>query len=273
MFTKNAKDHVCCTCGTQFPPSEGPPETCAICLDERQYVGWRGQRWTSVSDLAERSVIRFEDATGVMTLVQDPSFAIGQRAFLIPHRGSHVMWECLSTVTDEAVERIETMGGVSAIAISHPHFYTAMNTWSDALGGVPIYLHSADREFVQFPSNAIRFWEGDRFELSPSLELVRLPGHFEGCAGLFWKDGPRPGGSLFPGDAIQVVMDRRYATFMYSYPNAIPLGATALARLEHHADRLQYDDVYGYSRDRQIIGGAKARIDASFARFRSALAA
>jgi len=264
---------ICMTCGTQYSPLVQAPSECPICLDERQYVGWSGQHWTSSAELAATREIRFEDCAGVMTMYLEPSFAIGQRAFLIPHDGGLVMWECLSTVTEAALARIAATGGVKAIAISHPHFYSAMNEWSAALGGVPVYLHEADRQWVQAQTPAIRFWSGERLALSNTLELVHLPGHFAGSAGLWWHDGPRPGGSLFPGDALQVAMDRRFTTFMYSYPNAIPLGPAALARLEACTRDLAFEDVYGFSRGRQIIGNARARVDASFARYRTALAA
>jgi glyoxylase-like metal-dependent hydrolase (beta-lactamase superfamily II) len=206
-------------------------------------------------------------------MVMEPGFAIGQRAFAIPDAGGLVMWECLSIVTDEALERLASMGGVTAIAISHPHFYGTMVDWSDALGGVPIYLHAADREWVQRPSDNIRFWEGDRFQLSEKLELIHLPGHFAGSAGLWWKDGPRAGGCLFPGDAIQVTMDRRYTSFMYSYPNAIPLSSRALDKLASKVEPLAFEDVYGFAPGRQIIGDGKGRIAASFARYHQAIAA
>jgi hypothetical protein len=264
---------VCGTCGMQYPPQPRCPNECPICLDERQYVGWTGQHWTTSGALASERSIRFEDSDGVMTLFLDPGFAIGQRAFLVPCDDGLVMWECLSTVTPEAIERISAMGEVKAIAISHPHFYAAMNEWSQALGGVPIYVHEADRKWVQFETPALRYWKGARLALSDAVELVHLPGHFAGSAGLWWKDGPRPGGSLFPGDAVQVVMDRRFVTFMYSYPNAIPLGPDALRRLEACVAPLAFDDVFGFSPGRQIIGGAKARVAASFARYRGAIAA
>ena len=74
---------------------------------------------------------------------------------------------------------------------------------------------------------------------------MHLPGHFEGSSGLLWKTGPRPGGSLFPGDAIQIGMDRRIASFMWSYPNAIPLGRKSLAGLKAHVEPLAFSDLYG----------------------------
>lgn len=265
---------VCVTCGTQYPEAERMTE-CPICLDERQYVGWEGQRWTTTAEIGASHEIRFEDAAGVMTLSLTPSFAIGNRAFLIPGEGGPgakmVMWECLPAVTDAAVKRIAGLGGVQAIAISHPHFYSAMLEWSEALGGVPIYLHEADEEWVRFDSPFLRFWEGERFALTDAIDLVHLPGHFPGSSGLLWKSGPRPGGSLYPGDAIQIAMDRRFASFMYSYPNAIPLGRKALARLKAHVDPLVFKDLYGSFAGKQMIGDAKERVEASFARYKAAL--
>jgi len=264
---------ICSTCGVQFAPQAQTPDGCPICLDARQYVGWQGQTWTSTGTLNARHHVHFEDCAGVTTLVSRPSFAIGQRAFLVPSGRSLVMWECLSHVTDEALSRLAALGGVQAMAVSHPHFYAAMVDWSDALGGIPIYLHAADRRWVQRRSPAIRFWDGDRHVLSDSLELVHLPGHFEGSTGLWWKDGPRAGGSLFPGDALQVATDRRFATFMYSYPNHIPLGPTALRRLEAAVARLDFDDLYGFAPGRQIVGDARARVALSFDRYRAAITA
>lgn len=262
---------ICTTCGTQHQASIEQPPRCAICCDERQYVAWAGQQWTSPGKLREHHAIVFDTEEGVRTMRAEPSFGIGQRAFLVPHGRGHMMWECLSLVTEAAVEELERLGGVTGIAISHPHFYSSMVEWSEALGNVPIYLHAADQEWVQRPSNNLRFWEGDRMELPENLVLVRLGGHFPGSAGLWWKNGPRPGGSLFSGDAIQVVMDRRHATFMYSYPNAIPLPPAAVRELEERVADLAYDDVFGYSPGRQIIGDAKASIKASFERYLTAI--
>ena len=42
---------ICVTCGVQFAASEPPPEVCPVCADERQFVGWAGQRWTTLEAL------------------------------------------------------------------------------------------------------------------------------------------------------------------------------------------------------------------------------
>ena len=84
-----------------------------------------------------------------------------------------MLWDCISLVTDEAIATVKALGGLSAIAISHPHYYTAMVEWSDAFGGVPIHLHEADRKWVQRPAPAIRFWSGETHVLHDAMTLVR----------------------------------------------------------------------------------------------------
>ena len=44
---------ICITCGTRFAVSDEPPEKCDICEDERQYVGWDGQQWTTLAELGQ----------------------------------------------------------------------------------------------------------------------------------------------------------------------------------------------------------------------------
>ena len=69
------------TRGTQFPPSEQPPETCPICLDERQYVGYNGQQWTTLTKLQKDGFERIkEHEPGLIGIGTTPSFAIGERA-------------------------------------------------------------------------------------------------------------------------------------------------------------------------------------------------
>ncbi len=257
---------LCETCGTQFADSDRPPTHCPICEDDRQYVGWNGQRWTTHAALLEQHSARLEDHHGILALGLTPSFAIDQRAFLIPTATGNILWECLSAVTDEAVEAIRARGGIERIAISHPHFYSAMGEWSDAFGGVPITLHEADREWVQRPHSAIEFWSGDTLELA-DVTLIRCGGHFPGSTVLHWRDGPRPGGALFSGDALQVGLDRRHVSFMYSYPNLVPMLTSDVVAIRERLADIEFDDVFGYTWGRDILGGGRAAVDASMDRF------
>ncbi len=69
---------ICTTCGTQHAESETPPDECAICRDERQYVGWSGQRWTTLDDLRpnHQTAVKLEES-GLYGIGMAPSFAIG----------------------------------------------------------------------------------------------------------------------------------------------------------------------------------------------------
>ncbi|MCB1588749.1 MAG: MBL fold metallo-hydrolase, partial [Xanthomonadales bacterium] len=139
---------ICSTCGTQFATLPAANACCPVCADERQYVGWQGQRWTDLAQLGQTHRIHAEDDAGLFSLDLSPGFAIGQRMALLPTPGMNLLWESLSLVTDEAVAALRQRGGADAIAISHPHFYAAMLEWSEALGDVPILLHEADRDWV-----------------------------------------------------------------------------------------------------------------------------
>ena len=76
-------------------------------------------------------------------------------------QGANVLWDCISLIDGRRCEVVKALGGISAIAISHPHYYSSMVEWSRAFGGVPIYLHAADRQWVMRPDPAIVFWEGE----------------------------------------------------------------------------------------------------------------
>lgn len=263
---------ICVTCGVQFAAIDEAPRECPICTDERQFVGWDGQRWTTLPELQDshRVVVREEDAnlTGIGI---EPQFAIGQRGLLVRSIGGNVLWDCMSLIDDEAVRAVRAQGGLDAIAISHPHFYGAMVEWSRAFGGVPVYLHGDDREWVMRPDQAIVFWQGDEREIAPGLTLVRCGGHFAGSAVLHWAGGADGRGALLTGDTIQVVRDRRHVSFMRSYPNLVPLSPGTVRRIAERVMPLRFERVFGGWFDLAIRHDAKAAVLRSAERYLEAL--
>jgi hypothetical protein len=258
---------ICETCGTQHADSAAPPERCAICEDERQYVGWAGQRWTTLAALREghRNEIRAE-APGLIGIGTEPKFAIGQRALLVPHPTLPVLWDCVSLVDDASAAAVRAAGGARAIAISHPHYYSAMVEWSGALGGIPVYLHEADRAWVMRPDPVIRYWNGDTLALADGLTLLRLGGHFEGATVLHWAQGFERG-ALLTGDVIQVCEDRRWVSVMYSYPNLIPLDAATVRRIAEAVEPYAFDALCGAWWTKVIPSGAKDAVRRSAERY------
>lgn len=90
--------------------------------------------------------VLFEEGQKLWGIHTEPNFAIGQRALLLQTRNGGVLWDCLSLIDANTVELVKALGGISAIAISHPHYYTSMVEWTRQFGGIPIYLHEADRK-------------------------------------------------------------------------------------------------------------------------------
>ena len=258
---------ICETCGIQFAPSPTAPVACPICEDERQYVGWNGQRWTTHEALAATHTLRIEDDAGLLAFAMSPGFAIPQRMLLLPTEAGNILWESLSLVTDKAVQALRDRGGVDRIVISHPHFYASMVEWSQELGNVPILLHAADRMWVQRPSRNIEHWHGDILSLGGGVTLLRTGGHFPGSTALHWATGPRERGALFVGDSPHVAADRRSVSFFYSNPNFIPMRPSEVHRMRALLSQVDYDDAYGFSWGRNIMGGARAAVDASFDRY------
>ncbi len=153
---------ICVTCGTQYAESEAPPQDCLICNDERQYIGWSGQSWTTLDQLRGKYRNRIErEGPGLVGIGTDPRFAIGQRALYLRTAVGGVLWDCISLADPPTVERLASLGGVRAIAISHPHYYSSMVEWSRAFGNVPVYLHAADSQWVMRHDRALVFWEGE----------------------------------------------------------------------------------------------------------------
>jgi len=263
---------ICVTCGTQHPESAGPPDQCVICSEERQYIGWQGQRWTTPEELRAAHRNRIEpEGPGLTGIGTDPKFAIGQRAIHVRHGGGGFLWDCISLVDDATVDAVRARGGVSGIAVSHPHFYSGMVEWSRALDGVPIYLHADDADWVVRHDRAIRFWDGDTREVAPGLTLIRCGGHFAGSTVLHWADGADGGGALLTGDTIMVGEDRRTIGFMYSYPNSIPLNARAAQHIGAMLEPFEFEHVYGGWFGRNILSAGKEAVRYSVRRYLHAI--
>jgi hypothetical protein len=258
---------ICRTCGVQHAPSERPPERCAICEDERQYVGWNGQRWTTLQEMrAEGYRNEIRDDFGLAGIGTEPSFGIGQRALLVPTERGNVLWDCISLVDPETVRELEERGGIASIAFSHPHFYGSMVEWSRAFGGATIHIPEADRPWVMRDDPAIQLWS-DRVELAPGVTLIQTGGHFEGSAVLHWEGGAEGKGALLVGDTATVVQDRRHVSFMRSYPNLIPLPQSSVAWIVERLRPFAFDRIYGGWWGRVVAAGGERALEESAQRY------
>ena len=259
---------ICATCGTSYPPSDTPPAHCPICEDERQYVPASGQSWTTPDHLQarHRNAWRWHEK-GLFSLHTTPAFAIDQRAFLLQTQAGNILWDCIALIDDATVELVRALGGLSAIAISHPHYYTRMQDWSRAFDQVPIYLHAADQQWIMRPAPEDHLWRGETLEIAPGTTLVRLGGHFAGGTVLHWAGTEDRLGLLLSGDIVQVASDARRVSFLWSYPNMMPLPAREVLRIGEALAPWPFDRIYGAFSGKEVTADAKQVVARSITRY------
>ncbi|KAL4989888.1 beta-lactamase-like protein [Aspergillus falconensis] len=245
---------ICSTCGTQFPTPSTLP-SCKICDDPRQYVPPTGQAWTTLRTLQTSQDPRYRNiftpdpihGESLISIHTEPKQAIGQRAYLCrtcppgETRPFNVLWDCITYIDDNTITHINELGGINVIVISHPHYYTTHLVWAEIFD-CPVYLSSEDEEWVVMKGRKQMFFSEGLLSFAPSgnyggddgmadIVVIKAGGHFPGSTVLWWRSLE----TLLIADTIAVVPSGRYwvdrpagtasFTFMWSYPNMIPLSA------------------------------------------------
>jgi len=264
--------YICVTCGVQYPELQAAPEKCPICEDPRQFVGFDGQTWTTLEEMRAKHHNRIQqEEPALYSIHTEPAFAIGQRAFLLRTPAGNLLWDCVTLLDEATVSQVRDLGGIAAIAISHPHYYASMIDWSEAFGDAPIYIHQADAPWVMRPDPRVRFWDGESTTLLDSLSLIRTPGHFDGFQVLYWPAGAGGSGALLSGDQPQVCMDTRWVSFMYSYPNYIPLPPGAVRGIVDALKPYRFERIYGAFPRRTVTADGGGVVERSAERYLKAI--
>ena len=113
------------------------------------------------------------------------------------------------------------------------------------------------------PDPLIELWSGDERELAPGLTLLRLGGHFAG--GTVLHDAASS--TLLSGDIVMVIPDRRFVSFMWSYPNLIPLPAAEVARIAAALDTWEFERILGAWWNRLVPRDGNEVVQRSAARY------
>lgn len=235
---------ICATCAVEQPDLDSPPAGCPICADERQYVPPTGQRWTTLAELTEaghRGVVT-EVEPGLRGVSIEPEVGIGQLALLVQTPAGNLLWDPPGYLDDDLVHQVEALGGVAAVATSHPHMFGVQVEWSHRFGSVPVYVAAADRDYLQREDPVVTAWQ-EQVEVLPGVVLYQVGGHFPGSAVARYA-APDGRGVLLSGDTVAGTPDQHWASFMRSYPNKIPLSAAVVERIARRLAPLDYDRLY-----------------------------
>ena len=103
------------------------------------------------------------------------------------------------------------------------------------------------------------------------MTLVRCGGHFEGGTVLHWAGGAGGRGVVCAGDILTVTTDRKWLSFMRSYPNFIPLSARDGRAYRQALAPFAFETIYGHYFDRVIAHDAKQVLAKSVARYVAAV--
>lgn len=298
---------VCTACGTQFPTADRHAvTTCFICDDPRQYTPRTGQEFTTLDELrasghkntftplfsrtslAELGDDDGDDGWAFTSIATEPKVAIGQRAVLIrtPRHGN-VLWDCVTLLDEWTCIQIKALGGLSAIVVSHPHYYSTHLEWARAFD-CPVYLAAEDRAWLAQTDEARQVFVAeterelrlrpsnydesgkpqDRLQqTSPSgIRILKLGGHFPGSLVLLYRRRllvadtllTTPAGlGSWREDAVGAARHRprgmnSYA-FMWSIPNMIPLPPDELVRMWDILKRHEFRSTHGAFLNTDIV--------------------
>ncbi|BDY27914.1 MULTISPECIES: hydrolase [Mycolicibacterium] len=256
---------ICTGCGIEHPEADDRPaeNTCVltsevVAIEERGDLPPHGT-WTTLELLAAQPhhTEHVDHGRGVHSLRREPRFAIGHRSFLVQTAHGNLLWDAPAYLDDEIAGLVRGLGGVTAIASSHPHMFGAQLSWSREFGDVPVYVNALDREWLPRTDPVIELWKGEH-EPVPGVRLLHVGGHMRGSSVALTADG-----TLLVGDTISGGLARNWVSFQRNFPKHVPLSAAVVQRIVDRLDAYDYDRLY-------TLGGDEIDQDAKGVVHRSA---
>lgn len=205
------------------------------------------QSWTSLRSLHSstenyRNVFSPDpDNPNLITIHTVPKLAIGQRAFLCLGDSSsgNVLWDCITYLDEDTIDRVNSLGGIQAIVISHPHYFSTSIQWAEVFN-CDLFISAEDEQWLgnRGDGHRLKLWKGKKLPLlcphgslenhpASDLMAIKTGGHFPGSSVLWWKSAKK----LLIADTILIVPSGLYHvdrlpgtssfTFMWSYPNYV----------------------------------------------------
>lgn len=101
-----------------------------------------------------------------------------------------MLWDVVAFLNQATVDFVKSKGGLKAIVISHPHFYTTHLDWAKAFD-CPVYVTRDDEEWLNREDE-----EGRRKsvrgvtkieEVGGEVTMIQAGGHFDGSSFLLWE--------------------------------------------------------------------------------------
>lgn len=269
---------ICTTCGTQFPTTDRKAlTTCHICDDPRQFVPPAGQSFTTLAEISkthENEFTPYEADERMISIRTVPKFAIGQRAILLRTPEGNVLWDCVTLLDEETVRRVNELGGLKAIVISHPHYYSTHVEWARAFG-CPVYISAEDKSWTTMSSSHQQLITSTETEiLDTGIKAIKLGGHFPGSLVLLFASHLLIADTLVTTPSglgkwdVDALGEKRAKppglntfAFLWSIPNMIPLSVGEMGRMWGVLKGYEFGSTHGAFEGMDVVDeGVKGRV-------------
>ncbi|KAI9812488.1 MAG: hypothetical protein M1827_004719 [Pycnora praestabilis] len=250
-------DHllICTACGTQYGTADTSKlQSCRVCDDPRQFVPPSGQSFTTLAEMREKFKNKWVQDTvdkRIWSIWTEPKFGIGQRAILLQTSKGNVLWDLIANLDTETIELIRSLGGLKAIVISHPHYYTTHIQWAKTFN-CPVYISAEDQGWINRSEDyevKRHFIKEGTEEVLDGVRAIKTGGHFDGSLVLHWNN------KLFIADTFVTVPSGLYYvnrppgttsySFMWSIPNMIPLPPSQMLQIWHALQPFGFTTTHG----------------------------
>jgi glyoxylase-like metal-dependent hydrolase (beta-lactamase superfamily II) len=102
----------------------------------------------------------------------------------------NVLWDLVAFLNQETIDFITSKGGLKAIVISHPHFYTTHLEWAKVFN-CPVYMSADDSSWLnrEDRSRLRKLVSGvtEIEEVGGEVKMIQCGGHFDGSSVALWE--------------------------------------------------------------------------------------
>jgi hypothetical protein len=205
-------EHYTCTNCGYWQQYFAVPPNCPVCSDVRNALPENGWEFVNAVQMRERErrgevkCLWREIDDGIWMFSNETPLGIGSSGYVIVRETGNIAFESPGWWTEDAIEFIDSIGGLRFISSSHPHGFGAIYQLEEYFPGVTIAFQ---REAVQFTKALlVNLVFDDILAVDEATTLYHVGGHYEGQSVLYYE----PRKILFCGDALKFDLDENGKT-------------------------------------------------------------
>ncbi len=231
---------VCTNCG--FWQSDfGAPPGCPVCLDFRHTPPENGWDFLDFQSAQSSATTSWHEDDGAWIFTSQPKWGIGPSGYLIERESGNIFFESCPFYSTQALDFIESKGGIAWLSASHPHAYGGF--WQLQERFSPrIAVQVQDLKWTNEFNTSHPFDE--ELDLGEGARLIHCGGHFDGHSVLFLEREK----TLFAGDMLKFHLDSQARFNGISthkgFNRRIPMSHAEIRRYQSVIENLDFERIY-----------------------------